>query len=128
MATSPVAPSATRPGSRQNVSQMDGPLPSSLLAPSIWNAEVAAPHTNPSGTRRVGAGRGSLGAMTAQCSLASVARRRAASFSSILNEISGCSRSTGRIEMDASERVWSSSAAVTVADLGWRSIMASSPK
>ena len=128
MATSPVAPPATRPGNRQKVSQMDGPLPSSRLAPSIWKADVAAPQTNPSGTRRVGSGRGSVGAMTAQWSLASVARRRAASFSSILNEISGCSRRTGRIEIEARERVWSSSAAVTVADRGWRSIMASSPK
>ena len=57
MATSPVEPSRTRPGSWPNVSQIDGPLPSSWLAPSIWNADVAEPHTKPAGSRSVGSGR-----------------------------------------------------------------------
>ncbi len=64
----------------------------------------------------------------AQWSLASVARRRAASFSSILKAMSGCSRRTGRMEIEANERVSRSSMAVTVAERGCRSIMASSPK
>src|SRR4051812_34992071 len=33
------------PGLRQNMSQMDGPLPSSAAAPSIWYADAAAPQT-----------------------------------------------------------------------------------
>src|SRR5262245_36997690 len=32
---------------------MDGPRPSSFAAPSIWYADVDAPHTNPLGKRRV---------------------------------------------------------------------------
>ena len=33
------------PGTRQNVSQIDGARPSSATAPSIWYAAVAAPQT-----------------------------------------------------------------------------------
>lgn len=50
-AGSPVEPSSMRPGCAQNVSQMDGPRPSAVVEPSTWNADVAAPHTNPSGKR-----------------------------------------------------------------------------
>src|SRR6478735_857671 len=38
-----------RPGVAANVSQIDGPRPSTVVEPSTWNAEVAAPHTNPAG-------------------------------------------------------------------------------
>jgi hypothetical protein len=40
---SPVSPLATLPGVRQKRSQMDSPRPSACVAPSIWNAAVAAP-------------------------------------------------------------------------------------
>ena len=49
MATRPSLPSAMAPGTWQNSSQMDGSRPSSSAAPSIWKAEVAAPHWNDSG-------------------------------------------------------------------------------
>src|SRR5207248_151869 len=57
MATSPVVPSLMLPGVCANVSQMDGPRPSSWTAPSIWYAEVAVPHRKPSGNDR---GRGAV--------------------------------------------------------------------
>src|SRR4029450_3350653 len=50
-ATSPLSPPRTLDGVRQNVSQIEGPRPSSSTAPSTWNAEVATPHRNPSGNR-----------------------------------------------------------------------------
>lgn len=37
------------PGTRQYVSQMDGVLPSSAAAPSIWYAAVATPQRKPAG-------------------------------------------------------------------------------
>ncbi len=40
---SPVSPLATAPGVRQNRSQIDSPRPSACVAPSTWNAAVAAP-------------------------------------------------------------------------------------
>ena len=40
------------PGVRLKVSHTDSPRPSSLVAPSIWYAEVAAPQPKPSGKRR----------------------------------------------------------------------------
>src|SRR6266516_2425375 len=40
-----------RPGSWLNVSQIEGPRPSSSTAPSIWKEAVAAPQTKPSGKR-----------------------------------------------------------------------------
>ncbi|TCN35051.1 hypothetical protein EV644_11772 [Kribbella orskensis] len=44
-ATSPVSPLSIAPGTRQNVSQIDGNRPSASIAPSIWYAEVAVPQT-----------------------------------------------------------------------------------
>ena len=40
------------PGVWAYVSQIDGPLPSSFHAPSIWYEAVATPQWNPSGKRR----------------------------------------------------------------------------
>src|SRR5262245_21094517 len=57
-ATSPVSPPRTRPGVLQNVSQIEGPRPSSDVAPSTWYAEVAEPHRKSSGTAE---GRGDSG-------------------------------------------------------------------
>ena len=44
-----MCPPATRPGTLAKVSQIEGPRPPWAAAPSIWYAEVAAPHTNPVG-------------------------------------------------------------------------------
>src|SRR5262245_28039296 len=41
---SPVSPFLILPGVCAYVSQIDGPLPSSFHAPSIWYADVATPH------------------------------------------------------------------------------------
>ena len=41
------------PGVWAKVSQIDGPLPSSFQAPSIWYDEVATPYRKPSGNPRV---------------------------------------------------------------------------
>ena len=38
-----------RPGSAQKVSQMLGPRPSSVAAPSIWYAAVLVPNRKPGG-------------------------------------------------------------------------------
>src|SRR5262245_43877709 len=45
---SPVWSPRTRPD-LQKVSHTDSPRPSTRAAPSTWNADVAAPQTNPSG-------------------------------------------------------------------------------
>src|SRR5918998_1417762 len=50
---SPVSPCRTLPGVWENVSQMEGPRPSSSTAPSIWYEAVAVPHKNPSGNRAI---------------------------------------------------------------------------
>ena len=42
---------AVLPGVCENVSQIDGPRPSSLAAPSIWYADAAKPHVKPGGKR-----------------------------------------------------------------------------
>src|SRR5689334_20294848 len=58
-----------RPGSSQSASQIDRPRPSA--SPSIWNADVAAPHTKPgghAGVRR--AARPSRSSRTMRASLA----------------------------------------------------------
>src|SRR6059036_4054763 len=47
---SPVSPLSIAPGTRQNVSQIDGVRPSSATAPSIWYADVATPQRNPAGS------------------------------------------------------------------------------
>ena len=39
-----------RPGCAQNVSQMLGPLPSSVAAPSIWYDAVLVPNRKPGGS------------------------------------------------------------------------------
>ena len=44
-----MSPFATAPGTRANVSQMDGERPSSEAAPSIWYDAVAAPQRKPGG-------------------------------------------------------------------------------
>ena len=49
----PSEPSRIAPGFAQRVSQIEGPRPSSVLAPSIWKDAVAAPQTKPSGNWRV---------------------------------------------------------------------------
>ena len=49
---SPVSPSNTAPFFLQNVSQTDGPRPSSLAAPSTWYEAVATPQTKSFGKRR----------------------------------------------------------------------------
>ena len=49
-------PSPIRPGVAANVSQIDGPRPSAVVEPSTWNADVAAPHTNPAGNAMGSAG------------------------------------------------------------------------
>ena len=41
-----MSPWATFPSVAANRSQMDSPRPSAFVAPSIWNAAVAAPQTN----------------------------------------------------------------------------------
>src|SRR4028119_565526 len=46
---SPVSPCSTLPGVWEKVSQIEGPLPPSFAAPSIWYEAVAAPHKKPSG-------------------------------------------------------------------------------
>ena len=51
-----MSPSTTAPGTRQKVSQMEAVRPSSVAAPSIWYAAVAAPHRNPAGKARSAAG------------------------------------------------------------------------
>src|SRR4029453_3491388 len=48
---SPTSPCSILPGVCENVSQIDGPLPSASCAPSIWYAAVAVPHRKPSGNR-----------------------------------------------------------------------------
>ncbi len=47
----------TAPGTRQKASQVLSVRPSSSVAPSIWKAAVAAPHTKSAG-KVVGVGRG----------------------------------------------------------------------
>src|ERR1700722_3970759 len=49
---SPVSPPRTLPGVWLNVSQIDGPRPSVVAAPSIWYAAVAAPQTKSAGNVR----------------------------------------------------------------------------
>src|SRR3954467_15249143 len=49
-ANAPLEPSTIRPGSAQKVSQMLGPLPSSVTAPSIWYDAVLVPNRNPGGS------------------------------------------------------------------------------
>src|SRR5450756_1058524 len=51
---SPWSPPSTRPGVWLKVSQMDGPRPSSVTAPSIWYDAVAAPHRKSWGNARIG--------------------------------------------------------------------------
>ena len=51
-AGSPVSLFATFPSTSQNVSQIDGSRPSSVVAPSIWKLAVAAPQRKPSGKVR----------------------------------------------------------------------------
>ncbi|CAM5603028.1 hypothetical protein STENM223S_02357 [Streptomyces tendae] len=46
---SPVSPPAVFPGVWLKVSQIEGVRPSSRTAPSIWYAEVAAPHRKAGG-------------------------------------------------------------------------------
>src|SRR3954451_5737657 len=48
-ATRPSSPLCTLPGVAQKVSQMDRPRPSRSTPPSIWYADVAAPHRKPAG-------------------------------------------------------------------------------
>ncbi len=47
-------PVADSTGVWANVSHTDGPLPSAFAAPSIWYADVAAPHQKPSGKAGLG--------------------------------------------------------------------------
>lgn len=42
VATSPFLPSSILPGVRLNASQMEGPLPSASVEPSIWKAAAQA--------------------------------------------------------------------------------------
>src|SRR3954449_1024408 len=59
-ATAPLEPSWIRPGCAQKVSQMLGPLPSSVAAPSIWYDAVLVPNRKPGGSwGRPEGGRGS---------------------------------------------------------------------
>src|SRR5215213_2123222 len=51
-ATSPVALSTTLSGVCEKVSQIDGPRPSSLTAPSTWYEAVAVPQIKPRGKSR----------------------------------------------------------------------------
>src|SRR5262245_41201229 len=61
------------PGVCAYVSQIDGPLPSSFHAPSIWYAEVAVPQKNPLGNSRAVGLAGSAPVARAVCAAACVA-------------------------------------------------------
>ena len=54
----PLSPFRIFPGIALKRSQMLSPRPSSSVAPSIWYAETAAPHTNLPETRSVCHGHG----------------------------------------------------------------------
>src|SRR5262245_51900797 len=61
------------PGVCAYVSQIDGPLPSSFHAPSIWYAEVAVPQKNPLGNSRAVGFSGSVPVARIVCAATCVA-------------------------------------------------------
>ena len=54
----PVSALCVLPGVSLNVSQIDGPRPPAVVAPSIWYDAVAVPHMNPSGNSSLDAASG----------------------------------------------------------------------